>query len=56
MSITQAYNSWRWAWQHDRRKHEIEPTDDNAWEEYINSLPISEVIWNLTVFEDEENV
>lgn len=52
--ITKAINSWRFAWRRDRRKHDLGPTDDEAWNEYVNNLTMSEVLWNLEIHDEPE--
>lgn len=50
--IKDAINNWRYHWDAGRRKHDLGPTDDNAWNEYVNSLTMAEVLWNLEVFDE----
>jgi len=52
MTFDEIVNAWRWSWQYDRRKHDLGPTEDEDWNEYVNSLPMSEVLWNLQIFSD----
>jgi len=52
--IAKAINSWRSSWRRDRRKHDLGPTDDEAWNEYVNSLTMSEVLWNLEIHDEPE--
>ena len=47
MPIANAINSWKFSWRINRRKHDLGPTDDEAWEEYVNNLTMAEVLWNL---------
>ena len=54
MPIANAINRWRSSWRIDRRKHDLGPTDDEAWEEYVNGLTMAEVLWNLEIY-DEPN-
>ena len=55
MSIARTINSWRWSWEHDRRKHDLGPTDDTAWNEYLDSLSTSEVLWNLEIYDETDD-
>ena len=50
--IANAINSWRSSWRIDRRKHDLGPTDDEDWEEYVNGLTMAEVLWNLEIHDD----
>lgn len=52
--ITRAINSWRSHWRFDRRKHDLGPTDDDAWNEYVNSLTMAEVLWYLEIHDEPE--
>lgn len=52
--ITRAINLWRFHWRIDRRKHDLGPTDDEAWNEYVNSLTIAEVLSNLEMHDEPE--
>lgn len=52
--ITKAINNWRFNWRFNRRKHDLGPTDDTAWEEYVNSLTMSEVLWNLEIHDEPD--
>jgi hypothetical protein len=62
--IARAINNWRWSWERDRRKCAIgtigdeaweeEYVSDEAWEEYVNSLTMSEVLWNLYTHDEPE--
>jgi len=51
--IANAINSWRSSWRIDRRKHDLGPTDDEDWEEYVNGLTMAEVLWNLEIHDDQ---
>lgn len=42
--IAEAIAHWRRRWEHQRRKHELGPTDYDAWREYVNGLTMFEVI------------
>lgn len=53
--IARAINNWRLSWQHDRRKHDLGPTDDEAWEEYVNNLAMSDVLWNLEIHDEQDS-
>ena len=50
--IANAINSWRSYWRINLRKHDLGPTDDKAWEEYVNGLTMAEVLWNLEIHDD----
>ena len=54
MSIAKTINNWRWSWAFDRRKNDLGPTDDAAWNEYLDSLSISEVLWNLEIYDESD--
>lgn len=52
--ITKAINSWRKAWERDRIKHGLGPVDDEAWSEHVNGLSISEVLFELSINDSED--
>ena len=51
--IANAINRWRSSWLSDRRKHDLGPTEDEDWEEYVNGLTMAEVLWNLEIHDDQ---
>jgi len=50
--ISKTINHWKWHWRQERRKVGL-PAEDEDWNYYVDQLPMSEVLWNLEVFEDE---
>jgi len=49
--ITDTINSWRSTWASERSQ---DPSDDEAWEEYLNSLTNAELLYNLELYEIPE--
>ena len=51
--IAKAINAWRFSWTVDRKKHELGPTEDEDWNDYVNSLSMSDVLWSLEMHDGD---
>lgn len=52
--VKDVINKWRYYWICDRQKNNLGPTDDEAWEEYLNSLTISEFVRNMEIYDETD--
>lgn len=48
--IRNAINNWRASWERGRRQYNL-PHEQRDWEEYLNEMSISDVIYNLEAYD-----
>lgn len=52
MTITETIKAWRSDWCRQQIRYGLSKGEDQDWKEYLDSLSISEVIENLSLYEE----
>lgn len=52
MSLTATVRRWKKGWTQNRNKHDLGPSEQHDWDEYLNSLSNAEFLFNLEIYED----